>query len=79
MTQLAPDVSETWYNLAAVQSHLGETVQAVESLKKALALNPSELKQNPQMVNLREHVKTDPNFEPLRQTPEFKAAFPTKP
>jgi tetratricopeptide (TPR) repeat protein len=79
LTQLAPDSSEPWYNLAVVQIHQGKTAQAVASLKKALDLNPAEMKQNPQMVNLREHLYEDPNFAGLRQTPEFKAALPAKP
>jgi hypothetical protein len=51
----------------------------VASLKKALELNPEEIRQNPQMINLRQHLYEDPSFAPLRQTPEFKAAFPAKP
>ena len=79
LTELAPTSSEPWYNLAVVQAHRGETVAAVASLKKALELNPAEVKENPQIVNLREHLFQDPNFATLRQTPEFKAAFPGKP
>jgi tetratricopeptide (TPR) repeat protein len=79
LTEMAPNASEPWYNLAVVQAHQGETAQAVASLKKAIALNPGEMKQNPQMINLREHLYQDPNFGALRQTPEFKAAFPAKP
>jgi tetratricopeptide (TPR) repeat protein len=79
LTQMAPASSELWYNLAIVQAHRGETAQAVVSLRKALDLNPAEIKQNPHMINLREHLYQDPSFAPLRQTPEFKAAFPAKP
>jgi tetratricopeptide (TPR) repeat protein len=79
LTELTPTASEPWYNLAVVQAHRGETAPAVASLKRALELNPAEIKQNPQMVNLREHLYQDPNFAPLRQTPEFKAVFPGKP
>jgi Flp pilus assembly protein TadD len=79
LAQMAPNSSEPWYNLAVVQAHRGETAEAVASLKKALELNPAEIKQNPQMVNLREHLYQDTSFIMLRQTPEFKAAFPSKP
>ena len=79
LTQMVPASSEPWYNLALVQAHRGETAQAVASLKQALDLNPGEIKQNPQVINLRQHLYQDPNFAPLRQTPEFKAAFPAKP
>jgi tetratricopeptide (TPR) repeat protein len=79
LTEMAPNASESWYNLAIVEAHRGETAGAVASLKKALALNPEEMKTNPKMINLRDHLYQDPLFEAFRQTPEFKAAFPAKP
>jgi thioredoxin-like negative regulator of GroEL len=79
LVQMVPASSEPWYNLALVQASRGETAQAVASLKKALDLNPVEIRQNPQTINLREHLYQDPSFAALRQTPEFKAAFPAKP
>jgi tetratricopeptide (TPR) repeat protein len=79
VAQMVPNVSEPWYNLALVQAYRGETTQAVASLKKAIALNPGEMKQNPKTLNLRENLYQNPGFAILRQTPEFKAAFPAKP
>jgi hypothetical protein len=79
LIQMIPDSSEPWYNLAVVQAHVGKTAEAVASLTKSLELNQAELKQNPKMVNLRQHLYENPNFEALRKTPEFKAALPDKP
>jgi tetratricopeptide (TPR) repeat protein len=79
LTQMVPGSSGPWYNLALMQANRGETVQAVASLKKALDLNPGEVRQNPKIPNLREHLYQDPGFGKLRQTPEFKAAFSSKP
>jgi tetratricopeptide (TPR) repeat protein len=79
LTQMVPDSSGLWYNLALVQANRGETAQAVATLKKALALNPGEIRQNPKTPNLREHLYEDTGFAGFRQTPEFKAAFPAKP
>ena len=79
LAQMVPGSSEPWYNLALVQANRGETAQAVVSLKKALDLNSGEIKQNPKSMNLREHLYQNPAFGRLRQTPEFKAAFPAKP
>jgi tetratricopeptide (TPR) repeat protein len=76
---VAPGSSQAWYNLALVQANRGKTGQAMASLKKSLELNISEIKQNPQMINLHERLFQDPGFAGLRQTPEFKAAFPAKP
>ncbi len=79
LTVAVPNSSEPWYNLAIIQAHRGENTDAIASLKKALELNPAELKESPKMMNLREYVYKDPNFARLRQTPEFKAAFTGKP
>jgi len=79
LAQMTPDSSGPWYNLALVQANRGEAAQAVVSLKKALALNSGEIRQNPKIMNLREHLYQDTGFGGLRQTSEFKAAFPAKP
>ncbi len=79
LTQMAPNSSEPWYNLAVVQAHRHENADAVASLKKAVEFNPAEIKQNPKMLNLREYMYKDPSFEELRQSTEFKASFPAKP
>jgi tetratricopeptide (TPR) repeat protein len=79
MTQVAPGSSGAWYNLALVQANRGENARAVVSLKKAFDLNPVEVRQNPKMPDLRQHLYQDPGFAGLRLTPEFKAAFPAKP
>jgi tetratricopeptide (TPR) repeat protein len=79
LTQMVPASSEAAYNLAIVQASRGESAKAVASLKKALELNPPEMKQNPKALNLRDHLYQDPVMAGLRQTPEFKAAFPAKP
>jgi tetratricopeptide (TPR) repeat protein len=79
LTRMIPTIAEPWYNLAVVQASRGESAQAVASLKKAFELNRAEMKMNPRGINLRQHVYEDPNFTALRETPEFKAAFPAKP
>jgi len=79
ITQLVPDRSDSWYNLATIQAFRGETAQALVSLKKSLDLNAAEVAKEPKTANLREHLFQDPYFAPLRQTPEFQAAFGTKP
>jgi tetratricopeptide (TPR) repeat protein len=79
LTQLEPNSSQPWYNLAIIQSFRGAVPEAVASLKKSLELNAAEIAKDPKMINLREHLFQDPGFTPLRQTPAFQAAFGTKP
>jgi tetratricopeptide (TPR) repeat protein len=75
LTQMLPDQSATWYNLAVVQAVRGEVSPALVSLKKAVELNDKEVARNPKTLHLRQQMLQDPNLGPLRQTPEFKAAF----
>ncbi len=79
LADMTPGSSEAWYNLALVQANQGKIPQSIASLKKALQINPEERKQRPEIIDLRQHLKTDAGFNTLRQTPEFKAAFPPKP
>jgi tetratricopeptide (TPR) repeat protein len=79
MTQVEPDNSSAWYNLAAIQAHRGEITQAVAALKKSLDLNDAERPKNPKAPNLRQHLFEDANFTQLRKTAEFIAAFGAKP
>jgi tetratricopeptide (TPR) repeat protein len=79
LVALVPYSSEAWYNLALVQANRGEVADSVAALKKALTLNPEDRKQHPEIVDLRDHFAKDGGFGRLRQTPEFKAAFPAKP
>jgi hypothetical protein len=79
VTQLLPDRYDSWYNLATVEVFRGELPQALASLKKALDLNAAEMAKDPKTANLRAHLFQDAYFAPLRQTPEFQAAFGTKP
>jgi tetratricopeptide (TPR) repeat protein len=75
LTQIQPNMSQAWYNLAAIQTSRGEVEQALRSLKKSLDLNAAEIAKDSKSTNLREHLLQDPSFAPLRDTKEFKAAL----
>jgi tetratricopeptide (TPR) repeat protein len=77
LTQILPEASFSWYNLAAVQAYRGEVSHALDSLKKSMDLNAKELAKDPKATNLRAHLFEDNNLASLRQRPEFKAAFAT--
>ena len=79
ITQLLPDRSDSWYNLATVQAFRNELPGALASLKKSLDINSNEIVKDPKTPSLRQHLFQDPYFGPLRQTPEFKASFGTSP
>jgi len=76
LIDMTPGSAEPWYNLALVQNSRGETAKAVASLKKAFELNPAEIKANPKAIDLHDHFLKDATMTGLRQSPEFKAAFP---
>jgi tetratricopeptide (TPR) repeat protein len=79
VTDLLPDRSDSWYNLATIQAFRGEVSQCLVSLKKSLDINSNEIVKEPKVTNMRQYLFQDKNFAPLRQTPEFQAAFGTKP
>jgi tetratricopeptide (TPR) repeat protein len=54
---------KTVYGLAAAQSLSGRAVDAVASLRRAVAMNPAS----------RYRAAGDPDFEPLKEDPEFRA------
>jgi tetratricopeptide (TPR) repeat protein len=76
-TQVEPNASQSWYNLASVQAIQGHAAAAGESLKKAFAANALERVAEPRMMDLRENARTNPNFINIRQTPEFQAVVGT--
>jgi len=71
-TQIAPKVSEGWFNLARLRAFEGRTAAAVQALKQALDANRPELAANPKAHKIADEMRTDPSLESLRQTPEFK-------
>jgi tetratricopeptide (TPR) repeat protein len=79
LTQLLSGSSEPFYNLAVIQAARHESAKAVASLKKSLALNAADAAKDPKAMDLRKHLFEDPTFVELRKTPEFQAAFGTKP
>jgi tetratricopeptide (TPR) repeat protein len=79
LTQIQPNVSQPWYNLAAIQSYRSAVPEALTSLKKALDLNAAEIAKDPKMLNLRAYMFQDPTFAQLRQTAAFQAEFGSKP
>ena len=79
LTQLLPGNYEPLYNLAVIQAARHEIAKAVASLKKSVALNAADVAKDPKTIDLRKHLFEDPTFGDLRKTPEFQAAFGTKP
>ena len=59
--QLHPKGEYIYYALAASYAQLGQTEQAMRSLNKSIQLNPKS----------RFHARNDPDFEPVRSSPEF--------
>jgi Flp pilus assembly protein TadD len=58
-----PEHPKPYYNLACLYSHQGDRERALENLQSALKRAP----------NLRNHASRDPDFDPLRDNPDFQA------
>jgi tetratricopeptide (TPR) repeat protein len=78
-TEVEPNSSQSWFNLANVLAFEVRAPEAVESLKKAFATNDIERAANPSMVDLRTLVRSNPNFDRIRQSPEYQALMGSAP
>jgi tetratricopeptide (TPR) repeat protein len=78
VTQLAPDLPEGWYDLAALKATAGNTKEAFSLLSRALELNAKRLASDPKAHDLLAQLRQDPMFAPLRQMPEFKQLIAPK-
>ena len=61
--ELAPNYALAWFNKAGAHSLLGEKSEMLVALKRAIELDPKR----------KEKAKTDPDFEPYRDDPDFRA------
>jgi Flp pilus assembly protein TadD len=61
--RLNPHWSDAWYNLAAVYAQMGQRVNAVQALERAIDLNPA----------LASEARQDSDFESLRADGDFSA------
>jgi len=75
LSHLAPDSPEAWYDLAASHATLGQSAEAIQTLKKALDLNAKRAGQKTN--DIRTTLMADQRFAPLRDNPEFKALLAT--
>jgi tetratricopeptide (TPR) repeat protein len=76
-TEVEPASSQSWFNLANVQAFQGHAADAAESIKRAFATNALERTADPRAPDLRSAARTNPNFDRIRDTPEFKAVAGT--
>jgi tetratricopeptide (TPR) repeat protein len=76
-TEVEPGSSQSWFNLANVLAFEGRAADAAESLKKAFATNAAERAADTRMIDLRAIARTNPNFNAIRQSPEFRAVMGT--
>ncbi|HTL18468.1 MAG TPA: tetratricopeptide repeat protein, partial [Patescibacteria group bacterium] len=72
LTRVAPESPETWYDLAALRSILGNKTQSIEALRQALKLSAARLTRDPRARNLSAELQRDPRFNAVRSLPEFK-------
>ena len=67
-----PGESISWFNLASIKAVLGKNDEALKDLKTAIDLSDQQLKTNPQALNVRTAVRSEPSFTALRNLPEFQ-------
>lgn len=65
--QKEPSNPRVWFDLAGVQAQLQRSNDAIRALRKALELGGEAI---------RDMARKDRRFDPIRETPEFKALIP---
>jgi tetratricopeptide (TPR) repeat protein len=66
LLQSAPEQSDSWYNQACTYALMNKASKAVQSLRKAIDLDPQ----------YKSLMRMEPDFELLRKTGTFRRAFP---
>jgi len=73
LVELSPDQPESYYDLAALQALTSRPDESLTNLKTALQINAKQLATKKTGVNnLREALRSDARFNPLRNKPEFQ-------
>lgn len=78
LVSLSPDVPEPRYDLAALQTILGNKTEALQNLKAALDMSAQRLARDPKARDLLDAARTDPRFGAIRNLPEFQKLVPPK-
>jgi thioredoxin-like negative regulator of GroEL len=78
LVKMAPTQPEAWFDLAVVKIRLNKSNEALQTLQHMLELNAKRLAQDPKSHDMRVELQSDPQFAPIRDTPEFKALLAPK-
>jgi thioredoxin-like negative regulator of GroEL len=69
---VADPTPEAWYDLARVEIHLGEDDEAIKDLGIAIHLSDRRLQNNPQALDIRAIVRTQVEFDAVRNRADFQ-------
>ena len=72
VTQLAPELPEAWYDLAALRTAMGKPPEALAALRRAFDLSTKRKATDPKARDLAAEALKDTSFTTLRENPEFK-------
>ena len=70
--RLAPESPEAWYNLASFKAFSGNSIAALDDLRRALQFNAQRLERDPKAPDLSLQIQHDPRFTNALQQPEFR-------
>jgi tetratricopeptide (TPR) repeat protein len=78
MTALVPKQPGPRYDLAALESVMGQAANSLQDLKLALQLNAALRVSEPTAPDLITNLPNDPRFNPVRSLPDFQKLLPAK-
>jgi tetratricopeptide (TPR) repeat protein len=71
-TEVLPDSPETWYDLSRVQLTMGKTNEGLATLKTAIDISNARLETNKDAFDVAQDARTNANFAPVRNLPDFQ-------
>jgi tetratricopeptide (TPR) repeat protein len=72
LTQMTPDSPEAWHDLAALETAMGKTSDAMKDLQRCVEESDKRLNRDRNAANFRVTLATDAAFNALHQTPGFE-------
>jgi tetratricopeptide (TPR) repeat protein len=72
LTEVEPQMPESWYDLSRLEVLLGKRDEAIKDLGMSISLSDQRLKTNPKAMDIRDAARSEAQFNPIRGSPEFQ-------
>jgi predicted Zn-dependent protease len=78
LVKVAPELPESWYNLAGLKTVLGKQAEALAALSNSIARNTKRLALDPKSHDIRAEIAKDSHFNALHGNADYERLTATK-